>query len=389
MHFAFISSFHKETTLHTQGGAQVWAAQFLLEEIKRNNTFDLFAVVNSIDIPGKINLKVALDPGVGDLPLNPFFANSKTLQRDLDAYSFKAAHKILLDLKENEDKYDMVIDSSGRPLIGINWEEFKKPMLVIGHSPVERQYVNLYNYFKLPKNIFFVFPTEIQSRSCKWIPEESKFIIPHGTDISELDFTEYIGENNLVFLGRFDPDTPKGLEQALEVANKTDFPLDVYTYVENEFKETYDSKIVPKFQHNPKIKLFLPPQPPKKERFQKAKALLFPTMWEEPFGLVMIEAMATGTPIIGFARGSVPEIIKDGETGFIVNPSNDDIRGNWITQKTGIEGLCEAVNRIFNMPEEEYKQMRINTRKRVEENYTIVKMIDNYNDVIGKILNQT
>ena len=59
----------------------------------------------------------------------------------------------------------------------------------------------------------------------------------------------------------------------------------------------------------------------------------------------MIEAMACGTPVIAFAKGSVPEVVKDGVTGFIVNASDDDIRGDWIIKKTGIEGLCEAVEK--------------------------------------------
>lgn len=117
-----------------------------------------------------------------------------------------------------------------------------------------------------------------------------------------------------------------------------------------------------------------------------AKATLFPIRWEEPFGLVMTESMSCGTPIIAFARGSVPEIIKDGETGFIVNSSPSDIRGNWVVKKTGIDGLGEAVDRIYAMPEKEYRQMRENCRKHVEKNFTIERMVDEYEKVYQKII---
>ncbi|MBU4274664.1 glycosyltransferase family 4 protein [Patescibacteria group bacterium] len=120
--------------------------------------------------------------------------------------------------------------------------------------------------------------------------------------------------------------------------------------------------------------------------YRDAKATLFPIRWEEPFGLVMIESMSCGTPIIAFAKGSVPEIIKDGETGFIVNFSLSDIRGNWIIKKTGIEGLCKAVDRIYAMPEKEYRQMRENCRKRAEKNFAIKRMVDEYEKVYYKIL---
>ena len=117
-----------------------------------------------------------------------------------------------------------------------------------------------------------------------------------------------------------------------------------------------------------------------------AKATLFPIRWEEPFGLVMTESMSCGTPIIAFASGSVPEIIKDGETGFIINSPPFDRRGNWIIKKTGLEGLCEAVNKIYGMPKAEYQKMRENCRKHVENNFSIEKMVDGYEKVYYEIL---
>jgi glycosyltransferase involved in cell wall biosynthesis len=82
----------------------------------------------------------------------------------------------------------------------------------------------------------------------------------------------------------------------------------------------------------------------------------------------------------------VPEVIKDGETGFLVNPSDEDIRGNWIVKKTGIEGLSEAVMRVYAMSENDYKQLRRNCRAHVEKNFTVEKMVDEYEKVYEKIL---
>lgn len=121
-----------------------------------------------------------------------------------------------------------------------------------------------------------------------------------------------------------------------------------------------------------------------KKRFTflgNAKTFLFPIHWEEPFGLVMAEAMACGTPVVAYARGSVPEVVVDGVTGFIVNSSDNDIRGDWIIKKTGIEGLIEAVNKIYTLSSDNYQKMRAACRKHVEEKFTVERMAEEYEKV--------
>ncbi len=390
MHIAFIAPFYGETTLDAQGGAQVWASQFMNEAVKRGHTFDLYAVANSINEPGKINLVPTLQKGIKDIVQKPYFKNSKNLQKDKDAYAGIGGIKAILEIKQRENNYDLIIDSSGaRPIFSASWNNFKKPLIVIGHDTVEAQYVSFFKFLPLPESVHFVFPTKFQVKHADWIPETSKTAILHGTDTSVLPFIEKIAEDNLTFIGRYHSLTPKGLEIAVEVANRLDLPLDLFTQVDNANMEAFNSLVMPKIKQNEKIKMITPPQPPKNTWFNSAKVLLFPTLVEEPFGLVMIEAMAAGTPVIAFARGSVPEIIKDGETGFIVNPSDDDIRGSWITQKTGIEGLCEAVNRIYSMSDEEYNQMRQNIRKDVEEHFNIKRMVNDYEEYFKSILNNS
>jgi glycosyltransferase involved in cell wall biosynthesis len=109
------------------------------------------------------------------------------------------------------------------------------------------------------------------------------------------------------------------------------------------------------------------------ELYGQAKATLFPICWEEPFGLVMTESMACGTPVIAFRRGSVPEVIKDGVTGFICKPGD-------------LDDMAKMVNKINDMPTVEYLKMRENCRKHVEENFTIEKMVDGYGATYKKIL---
>ena len=108
-------------------------------------------------------------------------------------------------------------------------------------------------------------------------------------------------------------------------------------------------------------------------------------MLEEAFGLVFAESMACGTPVVVYARGSAPEIIRDGETGFLVNPSDGDIRGDWIVKRTGFAGLCEAVDRVYAMAPQEYYRMRQACRKRAVEHFSAERMARLYLDVYARL----
>lgn len=114
-----------------------------------------------------------------------------------------------------------------------------------------------------------------------------------------------------------------------------------------------------------------------------SRALLFPIHWEEPFGLVMIESMACGTPVIAYNRGSVSEIVRDGLTGFIIDPDDTDRpnKGNWIIKKQGVEGLVEAIQRIGEID-------RAACRKHVEEHFTVEKMVEGYEKVYEKVISE-
>lgn len=207
----------------------------------------------------------------------------------------------------------------------------------------------------------------------------------NSVDIHQLKFYETNNEDYFFWLGRYSPQ--KGIEKAIETAKLTSRKLIIAAKVHEKRFAQFDSEILSKIDGE-KIKFIgeVNSTENKCQLMGKSKLFIFPIQWEEPFGIVMIEAMACGTPVVAFARGSVPEVMKDGETGFIVNSSDNDIRGNWIIKKTGIEGLCEAVERIYAMPEEEYRQMRKNCRAHVEQNFSVERMVDAYEKVYEEIL---
>jgi len=125
----------------------------------------------------------------------------------------------------------------------------------------------------------------------------------------------------LAFLGRICPE--KGVDKAIRIAGRAGMKLKIAAKVDNVDKGYYDARIKPLIQGNPIVDFIGEIDDQQKSEFLSgAHALMFPIDWPEPFGLVMIEAMACGTPVIAYGSGSVPEVIDDGVTGFIV--TNED-----------------------------------------------------------------
>lgn len=202
-------------------------------------------------------------------------------------------------------------------------------------------------------------------------------VIHHGVNLDEYPFSDQ-SEDYLAFIGRATED--KGIDTAIEVSNEMNKNIQLATWVTDIVKKTpfYQEKIAPHLTSpNVAFKGLLSPS----ERnifLQKAKAFIFPLRWSEPFGMVMLESMATGTPVISYANGSLPEIVEDGKTGYLVNMDENHITGNWIIQKTGKEGLKEAVEKIYSLSPEKYSQMRKQSRERVRNYFTEKVMAENH-----------
>jgi len=210
--------------------------------------------------------------------------------------------------------------------------------------------------------------------------------IHNGINLQNFTFALQNTTDNLLFAGRLRH--TKGVKEAMEAAINTQHKIHVTGALSSTDTKYFNDEIKPLIEAHHEYVMFdhhvdrLHIQ----QSYQAGKATLVPILWDEPFGLIMPESMACGTPVIAYARGSVPEIVRDGVTGFIVNSSDDDKRGDWIVKKTGIEGLQEAIKRIYAMPEEEYKQMRRNCRTHVEKNFSVERMVDQYEALYKEII---
>lgn len=142
--------------------------------------------------------------------------------------------------------------------------------------------------------------------------------IYHGLPASLLPLHPAPSRDYLAFLGRISPE--KGPDRAIEIAARTGLPLKIAAKVDRNDRDYWHEVIAPMIAAHPQV-TFVGEigEADKAEFLGNARALLFPIDWPEPFGLVMIEAIACGTPVVAFRRGSVPEVVDDGVSGFVVD----------------------------------------------------------------------
>jgi len=128
----------------------------------------------------------------------------------------------------------------------------------------------------------------------------------------------------LAFLGRISPE--KGPAQAIEIARRAGMRLKMAAKIDKLDRAYWEGVIEPQIRRSPWVEFVGEiGQDAKADFLGNAKALLFPIDWPEPFGLVMIEAMACGTPVVGFSCGSVPEVLEDGVSGFLVRDTDEAV----------------------------------------------------------------
>lgn len=170
--------------------------------------------------------------------------------------------------------------------------------------------------------------------------------IPHGMPMGEIEaFTE--PGSYFAFLGRTSPE--KGLEEAIEIAHRAELPLRIAAKVDAVDEIYFNARIRPLLDRH-EVEFVGEINDLEKTAFLgHAAALLFPIDWPEPFGLVMIEAAARGTPVLAFRSGSVPEVIEDGVTGIVVDDVNEAIDALPRLAALSRAGVRAAIERRFGV----------------------------------------
>jgi glycosyltransferase involved in cell wall biosynthesis len=231
----------------------------------------------------------------------------------------------------------------------------RAPTVVTVHGPIDDALAAYY----AETDVSLVAISQSQRRST---PELSWVATVHNAiDVETYPFLAE-KDDRFLFLGRFSPD--KGVEEAIEIARATERPLVIAAKCEDPDEQAYyEESIRPQLDGRIRY-LGSVAGDEKLELLRTSRALLFPIQWEEPFGMVMIEAMACGTPVLATSRGSVPEVVVDGVTGSV---------------RTDVGELVEAARRVDDIDPSA-------CRAHVLERFDVAAMCAGYEAAYGRVL---
>ncbi|HMI09526.1 MAG TPA: glycosyltransferase family 4 protein [Candidatus Saccharimonadales bacterium] len=233
------------------------------------------------------------------------------------------------------------------------------PTVYTLNDPIYPWYRELFELFASP-NQQFISISKNQRRDAPDLPYLET--VYNGTDTSLFEFSE-THEDYLLFTGRITEE--KGVKEAIQVAKESNHRLLIIGPVALGCEGYFDQYIKPELDDRI-LYLGRMDQDQLPKYYQKAKAVLTPVQWEEPFGQTTVEAMACGTPVISLHRGAAPEIIIDGKTGFVVH---------------SIAEMVEAVGKVDTIK-------RADCREHVVNKFSTDLMVDHYEAAFRKLLSK-
>ena len=223
------------------------------------------------------------------------------------------------------------------------------PIVCTLHGPHDAKLSELYSHYT---RVHYVCISDSQ---CRQESMPRMRTIHHGIDLAAYDLrTEK--QQYLSFIGRIAP--IKGVHLAIEVAKRAGIPLKIAGDVQPAFRDYFEAKVKPQIDGQFIEYIGLADLRAKNELLGNSLAMLFPIQWNEPFGLVMVEAMACGTPVLALPGGSVAEVVQDGVSGYICR---------------SVRALARRVTQLNFDPAA--------LRRYVEENFSLDLMVGKYADL--------
>ncbi|MCR4326374.1 MAG: glycosyltransferase [Candidatus Roizmanbacteria bacterium] len=304
-----------------------------------------------------------------DLGLPPFLVDSSSASNDWITKAVLTMKQLYIGkLFEDASQYDIIHLHTEPSYLAMPFVPLiKTPVLITTHNTYHPFEEPIFKHFDGHVNF-----SALSHAQAKLHPLQQEVpVIYNGIPVEQ--FSVDNGEGNyFLFLGRMVHD--KGIDTFLELAQKTpDQRFAVSGKGEKQYEDT--AQLLARTHTNIAYKGILHRESKDwSEAFGKAKALIMPLHWDEPFGLVPIEAMAHGTPVIAFNRGAMSEIIDHGKNGYLI-PEAD-----------GIQGLQKAITHINSLSPDAYLALRQEARKKIESTFSAGTMGRNYEQLYEKII---
>ena len=226
----------------------------------------------------------------------------------------------LLKLKEMISDFDVVHNHMGYQALPI-LNTFKCPVVSTNHNPVADYCADVYAaYANLP------YVSISESYRALNYPDLLNYVatIYNGIDVEAMPFEDDSSRKYLLFIGRIC--RAKGTAVAIDIATRLGLPLKIAGKVDVADKEYFENEVKPKLSSYLIEYLGEVSSDEKAKLYAGAIATVYPIDFDEPFGLVMAESLASGTPVIGLNRGSVKEVVSDGRTGIIASSADEIVK---------------------------------------------------------------
>ena len=228
------------------------------------------------------------------------------------------------------------------------------PVVCTLHGPHDPKLSEIYSHY--PK-VHYVC---ISRSQCRQESMPRMHTIHHGIDLACYELRAQ-KQQYVSFIGRIAP--IKGVHLAIAVAKRAGIPLKIAGDVQPMYRDYFEAKVKPEIDGQFIEYIGLADLRAKNELLGNSLAMLFPIQWNEPFGLVMVEAMACGTPVLALPGGSVEEVVQDGVSGYICR---------------NVRELAKRVTQLHFDPAA--------LRRYVEENFSLERMVGNYVDLYSRAL---
>lgn len=341
------------------GGAQALVAELARGLIKRQHDVTLFAREGSF-VP-QLNIETIAVPE----SVLPASFSGPPQERPTDPGFFAQANiflELFLQLRQRQHEFDLIhAHAFDWPAFACSTILHDIPVAHTLHLPAVSPEINdaLRMLHRQGHPLTLITVSHACARTyADYTPFD--YVIYNGLNLNAIPFSPHVpGKAPLLFAGRISPE--KGVEAAIDIAEMVGHPLLIAGGIYDQ--RYYEERIRPRVQQAGERITYLGQldQAALWKVMGQVRGLLFPIAWDEPFGLTPVEAMATGTPVIAFRRGAAEEIIRHGETGFLVEPGES-------------AHAAALVDDLEDLP-------RARCRAHVERNFSFKHMLDAYEQV--------